>query len=83
MAAGGPGRESKMNGISVRRDGKTLVGGNQVQAAIALGQTFDQLGLRPGDEIHVPEKILTMRRMVTWGIGAASFLFLGFRFYGG
>ncbi len=72
-----------MDGISVRRDGQTLVGRNEVRTAIALGQTFDQLGLRPGDEIYVPEKILTMRRVITWGVGAASFLLLGFRFYGG
>ncbi len=51
--------------------------------AIAQGRTFDQLGLRPGDEINIPEKILTVRRVLTWGVGAASFLLLGMRFYGG
>jgi protein involved in polysaccharide export with SLBB domain len=83
MAAGGPTSEGRMNAISVRREGQTLVGGDEVQMAIALGQTFDQLGLRPGDEIYVPEKLFTVRRLVTWGVGAASFLLLGFRFYGG
>jgi hypothetical protein len=48
-----------------------------------MGMTFDQLGLRPGDEINVPEKFFTTSRILTWGIGAASFLFLGFRLYGG
>jgi hypothetical protein len=83
MAAGGPSGEAKIDNIKIRRQGQTLVGGEEVQTAIALGQTFDQLGLRPGDEIYVPEKILTMRRVITWGVGAASFLLLGFRFYGG
>ena len=83
MAAGGPSGEAKMDAIKIRREGQTLRGGEEVQTAIALGQTFDQLGLRPGDEIYVPEKILTMRRVITWGVAAASFLLLGFRFSGG
>lgn len=83
MQAGGPTGESRMGSISIRRDGLVLYGGEEVQQAIAQGQTFDQLGLRPGDEIYVPEKILTVRRVVTWAVGAASFLLLGMRFYGG
>jgi len=83
MQAGGPTGESRMGSISIRRDGLVLYGGEEVQEAIAQGQTFDQLGLRPGDEIYVPEKILTVRRVVTWAVGAASFLLLGMRFYGG
>ena len=83
MAAGGPARDSRMESIRVRREGAILYGGEEVDQAIAEGQTFDQLGLRPGDEIYIPEKIFTMRRIVTYGLGAVSFLLLGFRFYGG
>jgi len=41
------------------------------------------LGFRAGDEIYIPEKLFTARRISTYGIGAASFLLLGMRFYGG
>ncbi len=83
MAAGGPGAESRMDAIKVQRDGFLLYSGEEIQTAIAEGTTFDQLGLRPGDEINVPERIFTIRRLVTWGIGAVSVLVLGFRIYGG
>ncbi|MFH1764413.1 MAG: polysaccharide biosynthesis/export family protein [Gemmatimonadota bacterium] len=83
MRAGGPTGEARMGAIKIKREGMTLFGGDEVNQAIAQGRTFDQLGLRPGDEINIPEKILTVRRVLTWGVGAASFLLLGMRFYGG
>ena len=83
MLAGGPTGEARMSAIKIRREGKILYGGDEIQRAIAQGETFDQLGLRPGDEINVPEKIFTLRRIVTWGVGAASVAFLGIRLYGG
>jgi len=83
MRAGGPTGESRMGSIKVSREGATLISGQEVQQAIAQGLTFDQLGLRPGDEIYIPEKILTVRRVVTMGLGAISFLLLGMRLYGG
>lgn len=83
MIAGGPTGEARMGSIRVQREGMTLFGGDEIQFAIAQGRTFDQLGLRPGDEVYIPEKIFTVRRIITYGLGAASFLFLGIRFYGG
>lgn len=83
MRAGGPVGESRMGAIKVRREGEVLYGGDEVQLAIAQGLTFDQLGLRPGDVIDIPEKIITMRRVITWGMGAVSVLLLGYQFYGG
>jgi len=65
------------------REGLTLIGGDEAQMAIAQGWTFDQLGLRPGDEVNVPERIFTVRRIVTMGVGIASVLLLGFQIYGG
>jgi hypothetical protein len=83
MRAGGPNADSRIGSITVRREGLVLFGADEVQQAIAQGRTFDQLGLRPGDEIYTPEKIFTVRRVVTWGLGAVSFLLLGLRIYGG
>ncbi len=82
MVAGGPTGEGRMNAIEVQREGMVLYGGDEVQNAIAQGLTFDQLGLRPGDEVFVPEEFLTLRRVVTWGLGAVSFLLLGYGVYG-
>ena len=83
MQAGGPTGESRMSSIKVKREGLVLFDGEEIEQAIAMGRTFDQLGIRPGDEVYIPEKIFTVRRVVTWGIGAASFLLLGFGVYGG
>jgi protein involved in polysaccharide export with SLBB domain len=83
MAAGGPTGQSRMNSIKVQREGMLLYGGDEVNDAISQGLTFDQLGLRPGDEVVIPEKLFTTSRLITYGIGAVSFLLLGFRFYGG
>jgi hypothetical protein len=83
MIAGGPTGESRMGSIKVQREGMVLYSGDEVTRYIAQGRTFDQLGLRPGDEVYIPEKIFTVRRIVTYGLGALSFVLLGIRFYGG
>ncbi|NNM04392.1 MAG: hypothetical protein HKO65_04760 [Gemmatimonadetes bacterium] len=83
MQAGGPTGEARMSAIKVQREGLLLFGGKETQRAIAQGLTFDQMGLRAGDEVNIPEKIFTTRRIVTWGIGAVTFLLLGVRVYGG
>jgi len=83
MRAGGPAGDARMDAIKIKREGMVLFGGDEVTQAIAMGRTFDQLGVRPGDEVEIPEKILTTRRIITYGLGAVSFLLLGIRFYGG
>jgi protein involved in polysaccharide export with SLBB domain len=83
MVAGGPTGNARMGSIRVTREGARLFGGTEVEQAIAQGLTFDQLGLRPGDEVFIPEKLFTTSRIITYGIGAVSFLLLGYRFYGG
>jgi hypothetical protein len=44
-----------MDHITVIRDGKTVLTGEQVRDAIAEGKTLDQLDLRAGDRIKVPQ----------------------------
>jgi protein involved in polysaccharide export with SLBB domain len=83
MQAGGPTGDARMGAISVKREGMVLFDGDEVNQAIALGLTFDQLGLRPGDEVNIPERIFTVRRIVTWGVSVASVVLLGFQLYGG
>ena len=61
MQAGGPIPGAKMDHITVTREGKTVLTGEQVRDAIAEGKTLDQLDVRAGDRIKVPQgKIMAM-----------------------
>jgi len=56
MSAGGPTRDSELDKIRIRRGEDQLMGGEEVLAALDEGRSLDQLGLRAGDEINVPQK---------------------------
>lgn len=53
MAAGGPTVASDVNKTIVRRGGREIVSREQVQTAVAGGQSLDHLNLHGGDEIIV------------------------------
>ncbi len=55
MLAGGPTPTSDLNGTKIRRDNKDRLSDKQVQQAFASGATLDQLDMRAGDQISVPE----------------------------
>lgn len=55
MLAGGPTQTSNLNGTVVKRDNKDRLSDKQVQQAFASGATLDQLDMRAGDQISVPE----------------------------
>jgi hypothetical protein len=44
-----------LNGTVVKRDNKDRLSDKQVQQAFASGATLDQLDMRAGDQISVPE----------------------------
>jgi len=83
MQAGGPGSNANMKRITVRRETDTVLDGDEVELAIAQGRSFDQLGLRPGDQINVPAKADVWRYVLRWGVPLASVLLLGIRIGGG
>lgn len=83
MQAGGPGGNANMKKITIRRGTDVVVDGDEVQQAIAQGRSFDQLGLRPGDEINVPAKAQIWPYILRWGVPLASVLLLGIRIGGG
>lgn len=56
MHAGGPSGEADLNKTVVKRDGKEILSKGQAQAALANGETLDQLHIAPGDEVVVGEK---------------------------
>lgn len=55
MFAGGPVARARINEIEVDRGGRRMLGGQVMQEAIREGRTIDQLDLRAGDRILVPQ----------------------------
>lgn len=51
--AGGPTQNAELEKIEVRRDGQTIMGGEEL---VTRGLTLDQLGLRSGDVIQIPRE---------------------------
>jgi hypothetical protein len=56
MTAGGPTRDSKLNGVVVQRSETETLGGEDLQRGIAAGRTLDDLGVRSGDRLFVPRR---------------------------
>lgn len=54
MAAGGPLPAAKLAEARIDRGGTRVWDGREVRDALSRGLTLDQMGLRPGDELHVP-----------------------------
>jgi protein involved in polysaccharide export with SLBB domain len=59
MQAGGPSPTSDIRKIEIRRSSKTAISRSEVQEAIRLGETLGDLGVRPGDELWIPDKNAT------------------------
>jgi len=55
MIAGGPAPQAKLTSIRVERGNSRIWDGEPLQQAIIEGRTLDQLSLRAGDRIIVPE----------------------------
>jgi protein involved in polysaccharide export with SLBB domain len=55
MEAGGPARDANLDRIRIDRGGETVWEGAPLQDALTQGLTLDQLSLRAGDRIDVPQ----------------------------
>lgn len=55
MVAGGPTQEAKFAAMRIERGSQRLVEGDRLQQALARGLTVDDLNLRAGDQIFVPQ----------------------------
>ncbi len=55
-AAGGPTKDAKVNKMTLERDGRSVLKGNDLRRAIEQGRTLDQLLMQPGDMLAVPTK---------------------------
>lgn len=56
MTAGGPTREADVTGLYIEREGRKIWEGPGLEEAIAQGRTLDQLSIRAGDRLMVPEQ---------------------------
>ena len=56
MTAGGPSASPDMDKSSVRRGGREVISGQELQLAIENGESLDQLNLHGGDELVVGGK---------------------------
>lgn len=56
MAAGGPGQRSNIRQLTISRGTRVIWAGERLQAALREGRTLDQLSLRAGDQIELPEQ---------------------------
>ena len=54
MQAGGPLSTANLDGVVIRRGGKTIIGDEELRQAIVSSLTLDQLNIHGGDEIYVP-----------------------------
>jgi protein involved in polysaccharide export with SLBB domain len=64
MQAGGPAPNAKIQAIRVERGDDVIWGGEGLQQAIIQGRTLDQLSIRAGDHVVVPEKGSSPMRMI-------------------
>lgn len=55
MLAGGP-QDAALDRMSIERGDEVIWGSERLREAIVEGRTLDQLSLRAGDTIHVPEQ---------------------------
>ncbi len=66
MQAGGPTSRAVMDDIRVERGTERILEGEALQQALALGRTFDQLSLKGGDRLFIPERADAVRSAEGW-----------------
>lgn len=63
--AGGPTQTADLDGLQVRRQGETVMKGEDL---VTRGVTLDELGLRSGDVVDIPQETSTFNTVRTIGI---------------
>ncbi|MDX1600777.1 MAG: SLBB domain-containing protein [Anaerolineales bacterium] len=56
MRAGGPARGAKLDAMRIERGAQVVWEGEEVSTAIRVGDTLEELGLRAGDRLTVPDR---------------------------
>lgn len=79
MIAGGPAGNARIERIKIQRGRDVLWDGDRLRAAVVEGRTLDQLGVRAGDAILVPEQkpaFATFRDVLMIASGIASLVWV-------
>jgi protein involved in polysaccharide export with SLBB domain len=56
MFAGGPSQSADLERLEIERNGQILLEGVELRAALTEGRSVDQLNLRAGDQVMVPNR---------------------------
>jgi len=76
--AGGPGANANLEDIRIERINQVLWTGEEIEVVLVQGRTLDQMNLRGGDEVIVPERTSSIWGDVfRWGIGVAASVAFG------
>lgn len=82
MAAGGPSQSATLDDLRIERGAQVLIEGDELQERIREGYSLDQLNLRAGDQIVLPQPsagqgsggIIRTLGIVSGIVGSLSFL---------
>lgn len=82
MEAGGPDRTADLEKLRIERTGNILWDGELLQEMLVAGRTLDQLNLRAGDQIVLPERRASLFfEIARYGAIIVSTIFLGTRVF--
>jgi protein involved in polysaccharide export with SLBB domain len=70
--AGGPAGNANLEDIRIERINQVLWTGEEIEVVLVQGRTLDQMNLRGGDEVIVPERSESVwGEGFRWGVGIA------------
>jgi hypothetical protein len=82
QVAGGPAGDADLEDMRIERIDEVLWTGEELEIVLAQGRTLDQLNLRGGDEVIIPQRTDSIWRTVfRWGLGIATSVAFGIQFF--
>jgi protein involved in polysaccharide export with SLBB domain len=80
MVAGGPTGNARVDRVRINRGQQVLWDGERLRAAVLDGRTLEQLSVRPGDGVFVPERRSTLQTfrdasMIVGGVLSITYLY--------
>ena len=78
MIAGGPTPRAELSKIRIERGEQTLWSDEALREAVIEGRTLDQLSVRAGDAVEVPEKTSVLERLRDIGVVVSGLSAVGY-----
>lgn len=80
--AGGPGSNANLEDMQINRMDQELWTGDELRVVLAQGRTLDQMNLRGGDEVIVPERTDSVwGSVLRWGVAIATSVAFGWSLF--